>query len=89
MYLIYLVTVLGFLVAVIVGVAFTILLERRILSYIQVRKGPNKVGYIGVIQSFGDAIKLFVREQRYPVFSNLGLYYFSPIFTLLLIITLW
>jgi NADH-ubiquinone oxidoreductase chain 1 len=51
------------LIGVLLRVAFMILLERRVLRYIKVRRGPNKVGYLGVIQSFGDAIKLFIKEQ--------------------------
>lgn len=50
------------LVLILVGVAFVTLLERRILGYIQLRKGPNKVGYLGLIQPISDAVKLFRKE---------------------------
>ena len=76
-------------ICVIVGVAFLTLLERKILGYIQVRKGPNKVGFLGIVQPFNDAIKLFSKEQTYPFISNYLIYYFSPIFSLFLSLTIW
>jgi NADH-ubiquinone oxidoreductase chain 1 len=56
-----------------VGVDFLILLERKILGYIHIRKGSNKVGFVGIVQPFRDAIKLFSREQYFPV-SNYLIY---------------
>jgi len=64
------------------GVAFLTLLERRVLGYIHIRKGPNKVGFVGIFQPFRDAIKLFTREQYFPLVSNYLIYYFSSIFCL-------
>lgn len=66
--------------------AFITLLERKILGYSQLRKGPNKVRIIGIAQPFNDAIKLFTKEIVYPKLSNIFQYLASPFCGLIIVL---
>jgi len=50
------------------------------LGYKHIRRGPDKVGFVGLFQPFRGAIKLFTKEQHFPLVSNYLIYYFSLVF---------
>ena len=76
-------------ICAIISISFYTLFERKALGYFQNRKGPNKVGLVGVPQPFADAIKLFSKESIFPNNANLVPFSISPIFSLLLRLFIW
>lgn len=76
-------------ICIFLGVAFFTLVERKLLRYSQLRKGPNKVLFIGLFQPLSDAFKLILKTRKIPFLGNSYLYFFSPFLRLFLILGLW
>jgi NADH-quinone oxidoreductase subunit H len=77
------------IIPVLVSVAFFTLLERKLMAYIQRRKGPNVVGFAGMLQPFADGLKLLIKEPIIPGNANRYLFTIAPILTLLLSFMGW
>lgn len=88
-YLDYIVHALINLICLLITVAFFTLAERKVLASVQRRKGPNVVGFGGLLQPFADACKLLVKEIVIPNKSNKFLFIFSPCLTLFLSLSNW
>lgn len=81
--------IVALLVPLLIGVAYLTFAERKIIGYIQLRIGPNRVGPRGWLQPIADAVKLIFKELVQPVRANPFLFYLAPVLAMMPAIGAW
>lgn len=81
--------IVAIVIPLMLGVAYLTYAERKILAYMQVRVGPNRVGYYGLLQPIADGIKLLFKELIVPIRSNKFLFAIAPVMVLAPALAAW
>ncbi|MFZ9161679.1 MAG: NADH-quinone oxidoreductase subunit H, partial [Burkholderiaceae bacterium] len=71
------------------AVAYLTLWERKLIGWMHVRLGPNRVGPLGLLQPIADALKLLTKEIILPSAANKGLYLLAPVMTIMPALAAW
>jgi len=81
--------ILGFVIVLLLSLAFLLLMDRKVWAAVQMRKGPNVVGAFGLLQSFADFLKFVFKEVVIPAGVDRSLYLIAPLITLVLAFITW
>lgn len=80
---------LAIIIPLMVGVAYLTYAERKVIAAMQLRRGPNVVGFMGLLQPLADGLKLFFKETIIPSGSNRVIFVMAPMVTLTLALSAW
>lgn len=81
--------ILAIVVPLLISVAYFTIAERKFMGSIQRRRGPNVIGFLGLLQPLADGLKLFVKETIIPSNSNVFVFFFAPVLTFILSLIGW
>ena len=81
--------ILGYVILLLLTLAFILLFDRKVWAAVQMRKGPNVVGPFGLFQSFADFLKFVLKEIIIPSGANKTVFVIAPILTLVLAFVTW